>query len=77
MTTSRYISPFVTNGNIALKRLDATRAMFATPSTVTTDVLVQGTKTRKDNAINTGTRRVYGVDSVSAQLKPAFLRGPV
>ncbi|KAG9050591.1 hypothetical protein FS837_004116 [Tulasnella sp. UAMH 9824] len=81
LTTSAYslsaplqvrLAPLIVSADgYALKGLDAAQAKFPAPFTVTTDDVVQGIKSRKDNAVNAVTRPVYGLaNGVDSSLTP-------
>ncbi|KAG8944714.1 hypothetical protein FRC04_001613 [Tulasnella sp. 424] len=81
LTTSAYslsaplqvrLAPLIVSADgYALKGLDAAQAKFPTPFTVKTEDVVQGIKTRKDNAVNAVTRPVYGLaNGVDSSLTP-------
>ncbi|KAG8925023.1 hypothetical protein FRC01_010782, partial [Tulasnella sp. 417] len=81
LTTSAYslsaplqvrLAPLIVSADgYALKGLDAAEAKFPTPFTVKTEDVVQGIKTRKDNAVNAVTRPVYGLaNGVDSSLTP-------
>lgn len=81
LTTSAYslsaplqvrLAPLIVSADgYALKGLDAAQAKFPVPFTVKTEDVVQGIKTRKDNAVNAVTRPVYGLaNGVDSSLTP-------